>query len=88
MGKHERLSKWVCAFFALVKFNNDGTVKQIYDEIPTAVGLWTNPSNGHLHRGSRRLASFDIDVSGATPTFAPSPSPMVGNGMTVSRTER
>jgi hypothetical protein len=71
--------------FALVKFNNDGTVKQIYDEIPTAVGLWTNPSNGHLIAEVPSFGIVDIDVSGSTPTFgAILSSPMVANGLTVS----
>ncbi len=70
--------------FSLVKFNNDGTVNQIFDQIPTGLGLWTNPTNGHLLAELGAFGIVDIDVSGATPTFRTVSSVGVGNGLTVS----
>jgi hypothetical protein len=71
--------------FSLVKLNNNGSVNQTYDEIPTSVGLWTNPTNGHLIAEVPGFGIVDIDVSGSTPTFSTIlSSPIVANGLTVS----
>jgi hypothetical protein len=52
----------------LTKFNNDGTVNTVYNNIQANLGIWTNPVNGHLiTNGAGGLV--DIDVSGASPTY-------------------
>jgi PEP-CTERM motif len=54
----------------LVKFNNDGTINTTYNISGLSItnGLWTNPVNGHLI-GTGGGNIYDINVSGATPTF-------------------
>jgi len=60
---------------SLVKFNADGTVNTLYPNnsgttngLVVTNGMWANPNNGHiLATGGGRI--YDIDVSGAAPTF-------------------
>jgi len=60
---------------SFVKFNLDGTVNTVYptnsgttNGLVVTNGMWANPTNGHiLATGGGRI--YDIDVSGATPTF-------------------
>ena len=53
----------------LIKFNNDGTLNTAYNlpGLYITNGMWTNPVNGHLIASGSNI--YDIDVSGATPTF-------------------
>jgi hypothetical protein len=59
----------------LVKFNLDGTVNTVYptssgttNGLVITNGMWANVTNGHiLATGNGKI--YDIDVSGATPTF-------------------
>jgi len=54
----------------LIKFNNDGTINTVYNlpGLNITNGMWANPVNGHLVAGGGS-GIYDIDVSGATPTF-------------------
>lgn len=66
----------------LTKFNNDGSVNTVYNNIQAGLGMWTNPVNGHLiTNGAGGLV--DIDVSGATPTVRLIAS-VFSDGVTVS----
>lgn len=74
-------SVWASANGGLTKLNNDGSVAQVYSDIPSTQGMWTNPVTGHLIAGSSLI---DIDVSGATPTFTTLPGGYAADGVTVS----
>jgi len=69
----------------LIKFNNDGTTNTVYTISGLSVtnGLWTNPVNGHL-LGTDGSNIYDIDVSGATPTFRIAVTGVGSDGLTVS----
>jgi hypothetical protein len=55
----------------LIKLNNDGTINTVFalpaNGATVTNGLWTNPANGHLVGVGNGM--WDIDVSGATPSF-------------------
>lgn len=75
-------SVWASAYGGhLVKLKNDGSIDQVYNNIPASQGLWTNPANGHLIAGN---PLYDIDVSGATPTYTLITSSFSADGVTVS----
>jgi len=69
----------------LVKLNNDGTINTVYSiqNLSISNGMWTNPVNGHLiAAGGGNL--YDIDVSGASPTFRIIVTGVSIDGVTVS----
>lgn len=66
----------------LIKLDNAGNTVATYN-IPVALGLWTNPVNGHLI-GSGYSGLVDINVSGVTPTFTIIPNTPYVDGVSVS----
>lgn len=66
----------------LHRLNNDGSVAQVYNNIPAQYGMWTNPVSQHIIAvGLSGL--IDIDVNGPTPTFRQINSAF-SDGVTVS----
>jgi len=53
----------------LIKFNNDGSINTVFTiaGLNISNGMWTDPVNGHIIASGGAI--YDIDVSGATPTF-------------------
>lgn len=77
-------SVWASGNGVLTKLNNDGSVAQVYSDIPTTYGMWTNPVTSHLISVSS-LGLIDINVSGAAPSFTALPGSSSGaDGLTVS----
>jgi hypothetical protein len=67
----------------LVRFNNDGTIAQSFNNINVNNGMWTNPLNGHLLIAAGPL--FDVDVSNVNaPVSVMVPNSFQGDGLTVS----
>lgn len=67
----------------LVRFNNDGTIAQSYNNIGVNNGVWTNPVNGNLLIAYGSV--WNVDVSNINAPVAVSiPGTSAGDGLTVS----
>jgi hypothetical protein len=65
---------------ALTRLNNDGSLAQVFPNIPVTNGLWTNPVNGHL-LGAGGSGIVDINPIAGTFTVV---TPSGADGVTVS----
>jgi hypothetical protein len=74
---------WASAYGGhLARLNNDGSVGQVFNNIPANQGMWTNPVTGHLIAGNTLI---DIDVSNINaPTFSTVINGFSADGVTVS----